>query len=531
MISDRWSNISSDGHAPAHREKDRLIGISCPPRHRRNTGRYRFENEATFSFLSPNSQADRDGQPAKSSQPHERDRPVARKAEMNPPNRRRHVHILFSLVWCIPMGSVFAGAAGIQQSQTLYDKQEYRKALDELNTLDSETARAPDVRRLKIRTLLRLGNPKDALTHYDDLTRVLKDEDQSILREISLGFVLSLTKDMREHMRGAAYTALKEWQSPESIPFLEEGLSDGSGIVRALAAEGLAKLDSGRRSARFRRALEDQAALVKESVLKGFAKSGDTSVLPFVEPALKDSEVRVRIAAAEALCHLKQPKGCELLLQHAKAPNPDERSSAIRALVDRQSAETLPILLESSAHRQPSVRGAAAAALAHVPTTEAVTALARLLRDPLPPVRIAAAVGLGQLRGFDARAPLNKALEDPDPAVRAFVIGALLEQGERYEIVAGPVQVLGTMQEPAVRAAVARALGHAVESNRAAARSALLPLLRDTVPRVRIAAIKSTVKIDGASAIPLLKESLHDEDDAVRATAGGALLKVIPPKD
>ncbi|MBX3332209.1 MAG: HEAT repeat domain-containing protein, partial [Nitrospira sp.] len=363
-----------------------------------------------------------------------------------------------------------------------------------------------------------------------ELVQVLKQEDQSILREVSLGFVLILTKDMREQMRGAAYTALKEWHSPESIPFLEDGLSDGSGLVRALAAEGLAKLDLGRRSARFRKALDDQAVLVKEAVLKGFAKSSDTSLIQLVEPLLQDSEVRVRVAAAEVLCNLKRPKACDLLLQYTKAPNPDERTSAIRALVDRQSSEVLSVLIESSEHKQPSVRGAAAKGFAHVPTAEAVTALIRLLSDPLPPVRIAAAVSLGHLHGFDTRAPLNKALDDRDPAVRAFVIGALLEHGERYEVVAGPVQVLINTREPAVRAAVGRALGHAVESNREPARSALTLLVQDTVPRVRIAAIKSIATIEGVSAIPLLKQSLHDEDDAVRATAGGALLKVVPPK-
>lgn len=429
------------------------------------------------------------------------------------------------------IGSAFGGTTShIQQSQALYDKKDYQKALEKLNKLDAQTSGAPDARRLRIRILLRLGNPKDALTDYDELVQVLKHEDPSILREIALGFVLVLTKDMREQMRGVAYTALKDWHSSESIPYLEDGLSDGSGLVRALAAEGLAKLDEGRRSARFRKALEDQAALVKEAVLKGFAKSEDTSVIPLVEPALKDSEVRVRVAAAEALCHLKRHKGCELLLQYAKAPNPDERTSAIRALVDGRSSEVLSILIESSEHKQPSVRGAAAAGFAHVPTTEAVTALTQLLRDPLPPVRIAAAVSLGQLRGFDVRTPLHRALDDRDLPVKAFVIGALLGQGERYEIVAGQVQTLSNTKEPAVRAAIARALGHAVESNREPARSALMPLVQDTVPRVRIAATKSIAKIEGVRAISLLKQSLHDEDDAVRATAGGALLRVVSPE-
>ncbi|HEX5544045.1 MAG TPA: HEAT repeat domain-containing protein [Nitrospira sp.] len=452
---------------------------------------------------------------------------------MHPLNRGQREIFLFVLAWCISViGSAFGGTTShIQQSEAFYDRKDYQKALEELDKLDPPTSGTPDARRLRIRILLRLGNPKEALTNYDQLAQVLKHEDPPILREISLGFVLALTKDMREQMRGAAYTALKDWHSSESIPYLEDGLSDGSGLVRALAAEGLAKLDEGRRSVRFRKALEDQAVLVKEAVLKGLAKSDDTSVIPLVEPALKDREVRVRIAAAEVLCHLNRPKGCELLLQYAKAPNPDERTSAIRALVDRQSSEVLSILLESSEHKQPSVRGAAATGFAHVPTAEAVTALTRLLKDPLPPVRIAAAVSFGQLHGFDTRTPLHGALNDRDLPVRAFVIGAVLEQGERYEVVTDAVQTLTGAKEPAVRAAVARALGHAAESNLDPAQSALMLLVQDTVPRVRIAAIKSMAKIGGVSAIPLLKQSLHDEDDAVRATAGGALLKLVPPKE
>ena len=45
----------------------------------------------------------------------------------------------------------------------------------------------------------------------------------------------------------------------ETIPALEDGLSDNSGLVRALAAEALGKLDAGRKSPRLRNALEDQA--------------------------------------------------------------------------------------------------------------------------------------------------------------------------------------------------------------------------------------------------------------------------------
>ncbi|MGQ0665953.1 MAG: HEAT repeat domain-containing protein [Nitrospiraceae bacterium] len=417
--------------------------------------------------------------------------------------------------------------AATKDLQRFYDKKEYQKAVEEIGKLGPEQSALPDVRRIKIRSLLRLGNPKDALAEYDRLELALKQDDEPLLREISLGFIIVMTKDMREQMRGAAYTALKEWNSPEAIPFLEDGLSDGSGLVRALAAEGLAKLEEGRRSARLRQALDDQAVLVKEAVLKGLAKSGDASVVGMVEPALKDSEARVRVAAAEVLCRFGRSPGCDLLQRSGRALNPDERTSAIRALVDLQGPQVLPILIEASEHKQPSVRGAAAAGLGHVPKQEALAALTRLLKDPLPPVRIAAAVSLGQLRGLDTVPPLRRALEDHDASVRAFAIGALLAQGEGYDTLAAPLSTLSNTKEPAVRTAVARALGHASEHNREPARSAVMLLTQDAVPRVRIAALRSMAKLEAMHAVLPLKRSLHDEDDAVRATAGGALLQLL----
>lgn len=442
---------------------------------------------------------------------------------------RRCAIVLTILVGLTSLISVpSSGAASdVQKIQTLYDQHEYQRVLEELGKLDADVAGALAVRRLKISTLLRLGKPKEALADYDRLIQVVKQEDHSLLQEVALAFVVVLTKDMREQMRGVAYTALKDWQSSDAVQFLEDGLNDGSGLVRALAAEGLAKLEQGRRSTRFRDALDDQAVLVKEAVLKGLGRSHDASHIGLIEPLLQDPEVRVRVAAAEALCRHRRTSGCALLEQSGRAPNPDERGAAIRALVDLQGAQVMPILIEASQHKQPSIRGVAAMGFGHVPQPEALTVLSRLLRDPLPPVRVAAAVSLGQLQGLDARPPLRKAItEDRDASVRAFVIGGLLEQGERFDELSPAIEALSGTKEPAVRTALARALARASEGNRTAARLALKALFSDTMPRVRIAVLKSMAKLDGMSALQFLKQGLHDEDDAVRATAGGELLRL-----
>src|SRR5215217_1529757 len=156
---------------------------------------------------------------------------------------------LFSLLvlsMSIPWLSVAASSPVVSKAiQSLYDKKEYQQALDELAKLDKEQSAAPGVRRLKTRVLLKLGSPKEAMEEYDKLDASLKQDDIPILREVALGFIVVMLKDMRDQMRGAAYTALKEVDSDEVVPFFEDGLSDGSGPVRALAVEGLGRSETG----------------------------------------------------------------------------------------------------------------------------------------------------------------------------------------------------------------------------------------------------------------------------------------------
>ncbi|MCP9449577.1 MAG: HEAT repeat domain-containing protein [Nitrospira sp.] len=378
--------------------------------------------------------------------------------------------------------------------------------------------------RHKIHSLLGAGNPKEALSEYDRLVTELQHDDFALLQEIALGFVTIMVNDMREQVRGVVYTALKEWGSSRAIPFLEDGLKDRSGLVRALAAEGLGKLKGGYQSTRFREALDDEAVLVKVAVLKAFGKSSDKSVITLIEPSLEDPQTRVRVAAAEALCRLGRTQSCARLERFAASPNPDEAATAIASLVEVRGSSAIRFLLDASRHTQPSVRGAAAAGFARIKQPETLEALARLLHDPVPPVRVAAAVSLGQFPASSGVPLLQKALDDHDLSVRSFVVGSLLELGESYEVLAQQITALSTSHDPAVRAALARALGRASAKHYKEIRPTLEALSVDAIPRVRIAALKAVAKLEGIKGLPLLKQGLHDEDDAVRAAAGGELL-------
>jgi len=446
---------------------------------------------------------------------------------------RRVVIVSIWLAWlCLANEPAFA-ASGLsvpQEIQRLYDKSEYQRAINEIGKLNKERAAAPDVRRLKIRSLLKLGNPKDALEEYDRLEGGLKQEDESVLREVALGFIVVLLKDMREQMRGAAYTALKEIDSDDAIPYLEDGLSDGSGPVRMLAVEGLGRLEAGRRSKKLRTVLNDQAGLVKARAVKVIGKSGDHAVIPLIEAATQDELATVRIAAYGALIRLGRKEAWDQLRRGMESPNPEDRAESIRAVADLNDSRSAPVMMGLLTYKQPSVRAAAARGLGHLGMKEARVPIEQLLKDPIPGVRESAATSLADLGGNESVPALRQALNDGAFTVRAAVVAALLQLDQPFETVAPTVRGLVQQNDTAARSSAAFALGKAKRSNAQGAFAILTDLASDPLPAPKIVAFRSLGHIGDRTIFPLFKAGLHDQNEAVRATAAGAVLHLLPQK-
>jgi HEAT repeat protein len=414
-----------------------------------------------------------------------------------------------------------------KELQRLYDEQNYQKTVEEIDKLDLQKSAAPDVRRLKIRSLLKLANPKDALAEYDKLAASLAGDDMPVLREVAMGFIVVLTKDMREQMRGAAYTALKEIDSDELVPYFEDGLSDGSGPVRLLAVEGLGRSIKGRRSKRLRDALDDQAGLVKARVVRTLGRAGDQSLIPLLETATRDELTSVRIEAYGALIRLGRTEAWDNLWKHIEASNPEVRAEAIRTIADLKDQRGASVMVELLSDKQPSIRAAAARGLGHLGKLEAREKIEKLLRDPVPAVRESAAASLVDLGGKESLLVLTQALNDGALTVRAAIIAALLALSQPYEAVAPTVLALARQNDPAARSAVGFALGKATNANRAEAVEVLANLVVDPLPGPRIVALRSLGRVGDRALVPFLKETLHDTNEAVRATAAGALLHIL----
>jgi HEAT repeat protein len=409
-----------------------------------------------------------------------------------------------------------------------YDQKEYQKVLDGLSALSQDAQALPDVRRLKARTLVKLGKPQEALAEYDKLETGLGQDDVPLLRQVALGFILVLLKDMREQMRGAAYTALKEIGSDEVVPYFEDGLSDGSGPVRVLAVEGLARSDAGRKSKKLRLALEDQAGVVKARAVKALGKSGDRSVLPLIEHATKDELATVRIAAWGALIRLGRTEAWEDLRKAGEAVNPEERAEALRTMADLNDQRAVPLMHSLLNYNQPSVRAAAARGLGHLHKHEAREDIEKLLEDPVGPVRESAAAALADLGAKESVVALTRKLSDRAFTVRAAVGAALLQFSQPFQSVGPTMLALAQQNDPAARSSAALALGKATKTNREGAIAVLTGLATDPLPGPRIVALRSLGRIGDQSVVPDLKAGLHDQNEAAKATAAGALLHILP---
>lgn len=448
--------------------------------------------------------------------------------------------LLLTVTWCFLATSGPALAAesarpdGLKEAQAAFNKQQYEQTLQLLESLEKGGKVTPDVRRLKIKTLAKSGKPLDALTEYENLTQSGGKDDLPLLREVAFGFITSLLQDMRDQMRGAGYTALREIESDETVPFFEDGLSDGSGVVRALVAEGLGRLKAGQRSERFRKALSDQAALVRVGVLKGLGRSGDRSAIAVIEPALKDEQGMVQAVAAGALVMLGRKEAFAHVLTVAQAGSPEDRGAALRVLGELHDRRALPVLQEAVKDRQPSIRGAAAAALGELGAPEGVATLTSLLHDPIPAVRSSAALALSTLGAHDAVPALRTLFADQNHAVRATAAAALLGMGRPFDEVAAVIRELSQQGEPGIRASAGRVLGKVRQQDADEAVSALRVLLSDPLPRPRIAAARSLGHVGSSrhkqEMIEVLKRALRDQDDAVRATAAGALIRWLDGK-
>jgi len=432
--------------------------------------------------------------------------------------------------WGVLVGIVWAeGKADsvVTQAQQAFEGEKFQEVVDMLKPVLTKAPVPLQATRLHLLALARLGEVVEALDAYEAMVKATKREDEGLLRQMALASILPRRTDMREQIRGAAYTALKEIDSDDVIPYLEDGLTDGSGMLRALVAEALAKQKAGQQSKRFRNALKDEAGLVRAAVLIGLGRTGEAGLTALVVNSLQDEQALVQIAAARALYELGHKKYWTRIEQGAQSKEGYERGAAIRAFGELGDKRAISILEKTATDAQPSIRAAALISLGKLTFSESLPTLKAALFDPIPAVRSVAALSLGYFEPHEVLAPLKRALVDVNPGVKAASVAALLRVGAPFSVVEGAVHQLLQDSNPAIRSGAAKALGNGTGPE---VISTLTFILNDALPRPRIVAARSLGRIQERTLLPILKRTLRDSDAAVRVTAAAAIVRLLDAK-
>ena len=436
--------------------------------------------------------------------------------------------VLLTLICWVMLGNPSQLAAAAQSSveavRKAFEAGEYPKVLELVGPLLKENPIPSQVQQWRLLALAHTGKVGEALDVYEKLSKANQREDEVLLKQMAIASILPLRSDMREQMRGAAYTALREMEAIDVLPYLEDGLADQSGMIRALVTEGMGHVAAGRQSKRFRAALKDGAALVRANVLEGLAESGDPAMVSVITPFLKDDQLLVQVSAAKSLFELGQTQHWQRLEQGVRSEDGYERGASIRALGDLGDPRAVPILENTIKDSQPSIRMAAVSALGKLKAPEALKAVKMAMFDRLPSVRSVAAFSLGNFPPQDVLTVLNTALHDSDLGVQMAAVSALLRIGANFSTVAQTVEQLMQDQNPAARSGVAKALGHGTGQESLVM---LNLLLQDPTPRPRITAARSLGRIGHRKSLGVLKRTLRDSDEAVRATAAAAIVRIL----
>lgn len=272
-------------------------------------------------------------------------------------------------------------------------------------------------------------------------------EDDVATREVSLAglalfeapealdAILENARATPDKVRSAAMRALRHCgqSDPRIEPCLLGGLADENGWVRYYACQAL-----GARSA--------EGAAVR------------------IEGLLKDGAGQVRVAAIEALSHLKTPAAQEALRRSALGEDEDMQRAALIGLGHSKQPDALPLLEAAAKNRAPATRLVALSALTDSAPTQALPALKMAARDPDENVRSAALGFLSSLALPGATAALVELAAAPDDRERVIPLLSHPAEGR----VAGLAAALeGADDELAAVLASALARLHSLEADEA----------------------------------------------------------------
>jgi HEAT repeat protein/beta-lactamase regulating signal transducer with metallopeptidase domain len=332
-------------------------------------------------------------------------------------------------------------------------------------------------------------------------------------------------KHQRGNRRQHSQADQREYSDSEdrAVFGLSEALVDGSAQVRLAAAEGLGGLEDPRAVEALSRALRtDENVEVRRMAAWALGEIEDAAAVPALSDALRsDRDEEVRRMAAWALGEIESATAVEALGAALRDQSVEVRKTAVWALGEIESPNGVQYLIPFLRDENAQIRGQAAWALGEIESPRAVEALNAALDDSDPKIREMVVWALGEIEDAAAVEGLSKALKDANVGVRRKAAWAI---GELDLNETAPRALIEATRDSdrEVRKIAAHALGEIADP---AAVPALSELARGQDNAVRYAAIHALTEIEDPSSFEVLVELLKDSDPEVRKLAAQALGK------
>ena len=357
------------------------------------------------------------------------------------------------------------------------------------------------------------------------MTAILRLEDQRVLRDPSAPptspNLNQLIGDSEARIRRRAALAIGRVGLAEGVPLLVELLRDADPEVRQMAAFGLGLLGDKRARDPLVGALGDLSPVVQGSAAEALGLLGDASAADAIGRLVS------QIVQSGALA---EPPGDEADARR------DTPAGAFRlgifALVQLKAyPQFAAAVLDFNG--QPRVRWwPVAFALQRFDDPRALPALVALAKDAHPYTRAFAVKGLGALKDRAALPVLMPLLSSGERNVLVETIRALGRIGD--PAAAEPLLkiIRDASADPQVRLEAAGSIGgvHAMDGpGTTRLYDALLDLLADPSPAVRVAALRSLATFDADNFVAVLSGLDPDQDWTVRASLA-TLLGTLPPE-
>jgi HEAT repeat protein/beta-lactamase regulating signal transducer with metallopeptidase domain len=308
-----------------------------------------------------------------------------------------------------------------------------------------------------------------------------------------------------------------------AVAGLADALRDADPQVRLAAAEGLGGLDDPRAIEALSRALRsDESVEVRRMAAWALGEIDDARGVPALTEALRsDKDDEVRRMSAWALGEIDSATAVEALAAALRDASPEVRKTAVWALGEIDSPNGVPHLIPFLDDENVEIRAQAAWALGEIDSPRAVAALSAAIDDREPKMREMVVWALGEIQHASALEGLAKALADANVGVRRKAAWAIGELDLSGEAPRALIDATRD-QDREVRKAAAHALG---EIGDPAAVPALATLARGTDSAVRYTAVHALMEIGDPASVEVLVELLKDADPEVRKLAAQALGK------